>query len=587
MAPKSSRASDAAPSAGVGRNHETDAASAAPTNVAKTSLETPGKTMARRHAGYPDFEGAPTPIFLHSSFRTSSTWLWAKFRTLPNVLAYYEIFNEMLGHIDAKSLNASTYASWPSHHPPQAPYFLEFLSLLSKSGGVLGFDASMSLAQFIPEHGIEGEISAGEQNYLRILIEHAHKGRKIPVLSCTRSIGRMAAVKRFMPVKNILLYRNIFDQWSSYTGQFLRGNDYFFKTIGETTGSFSRDPFLEGIHQFFDPSSLSPRDERTFSLFILMHIYLYARAIDSSDIVINTTALATDANLRHSVEAALSDLVGAHVDLSDARSHFEASIVLVQDKRQFVDTIEQFVKIIASTCSTERAAAFAFQLKEDTLSAWRRHDALSRTSISWYEKTTAELRDEVANCMTRQAESDLAIQRMTVERDLAAADLAAAKAELAAANPQRSNMASGADAIAEGSAPLDVAAAWTDFGSHLGAAFARTNAALSAAEGLISALIVERDAAASIGQTAIAAKEAAEAAASTRVAVRDPVVTVAKTAAGAVPSLAERNGGSEGLTDRVKATAPVITDKARAPRKAKRAKSTSSKPLPSGPHRKL
>ena len=69
------------------------------------------------------------PVFVCSSFRTSSTWLWAKLRAAPNTIAYCEIFNEALATLDIKQASGLSYSTWNSKHPHAAPYFLEFAPL--------------------------------------------------------------------------------------------------------------------------------------------------------------------------------------------------------------------------------------------------------------------------------------------------------------------------------------------------------------------------------------------------------------------------------------------------------------------------
>ena len=337
----------------------------------------------------------PQPVFLNSSFRTSSTWLWKNLRCLPNVLAYYEIFNEGIAQIDTTNLSTINYASWESHHPPQAPYFLEYLPLLKASGGVNGFDVSMSFDRFMPKGGLQGELSPEECAYLNLLVSQAYHGSKVPLLSCTRSLGRMAAIKRHMPVKNVLVYRNLFHQWASYSGQFLRGNPYFIDTINRTLSVCREDKFLSGIDDVFSGRQSSPHDEKTFSLFLLMHIYLYAHAIDSTDLLVDMTALCNDADLRLSIENDLSRLVLAPVNLSDARLTFDASVTIIKDRSQFVDTIEQFAKLITSTCATERSTAFVHRLKDEALAEWDHYDTLTRQSIGWYSIETGRLQREI------------------------------------------------------------------------------------------------------------------------------------------------------------------------------------------------
>lgn len=77
--------------------------------------------------------GAQELLFVHSSFRTSSTWLWLAFRRIPEVLAYYEVFNPFLGRCTEGTLQMNSTASWNSRHPVCSPYFEEYRALLRPS----------------------------------------------------------------------------------------------------------------------------------------------------------------------------------------------------------------------------------------------------------------------------------------------------------------------------------------------------------------------------------------------------------------------------------------------------------------------
>ena len=395
-----------------------------------------------------DWHSLPQPIFLHSSFRTSSTWLWTKFRRLSNVLAYYEVFHEGLDQIAAGSLTATNYSSWESHHPPQAPYFLEYLPLLKAAGGVSGFDASMSFSRFIPKDGLHGELSIEEQAYLNLLVTQAYRGNKIPLLSCTRSIGRMSAIKRHMPVKNILIYRNLFHQWASYSGQFLRGNPYFIETIGKTISSCRQDDFLARLDEVFSLRENTPQDEKNFSVFLLMHLYLYAQELDSADLIIDLTSLSDDENMRSSVEAELSQLTFSKVDLSDIRNNFDSSVIAVKDRAHFIDTIEQFVKIIGSTCSTERSASFVHRLAGEAMAEWERYDILTRHSIAWYNNEADRLERENEQRAQDHAAAEAHNAALASERDSIAAALAEAASARQAAEAAVTTLQQERDSIA-------------------------------------------------------------------------------------------------------------------------------------------
>src|ERR671916_606203 len=80
--------------------------------------------------------GAPKrpAVFIHSSWRTSSTWFWQKFRTLPTTLCFYEPFNPQLSIISRETAATLDPKSWKldsgipiaSGHPGDLPYFVEF-----------------------------------------------------------------------------------------------------------------------------------------------------------------------------------------------------------------------------------------------------------------------------------------------------------------------------------------------------------------------------------------------------------------------------------------------------------------------------
>ena len=437
----------------------------------------------------------PPPIFIHSSFRTSSTWLWGKLRSLPNIMGYYEIFHETLEDIDSKALYASSPSSWASGHPAQAPYFLEFLPLLKEEKGVNGYDAKMSFDWFIPRGGISGDISVQEKAYINLLVEQAYRSRKIPLLSDTRSIGRMAAIKKAMPVNNVLLYRNLFHQWGSYSGQSIRGNKYFIDTIEKTALSASRnDKFINGLIKLFPEIKSLPSDESTFLVFIIMHLYLYANAIDSSDIIIDVNAIASDYDVRRAVESELSDITRCSVDLSDVNLNFDASILLVNNKNQFIDTIEQFSKIIASTCESQNAIDFLYKMKDETLSEWERHDGASRNTVIWFNSELSRLQRDVdqkqldhasvasecdhlgatlAETVEATSIAEAAVQTLTTDRDQLGATLAE---------------------TAEGRSIAEAAVqALTLERDQLGATLAETVEARSIAESAVQTLMTDRD----------------------------------------------------------------------------------------------
>ena len=66
-------------------------------------------------------------IFLHSGFRSGSTWFWHRFREARGTLAYYEPFHEKLAQLSLAHVSEFGPQHWPSGHPElAAPYFAEY-----------------------------------------------------------------------------------------------------------------------------------------------------------------------------------------------------------------------------------------------------------------------------------------------------------------------------------------------------------------------------------------------------------------------------------------------------------------------------
>lgn len=318
----------------------------------------------------------PEPIFVNSSFRTSSTWLWEKLRRLPNVTAYYEIFNPDILRMSQDDIRGGLYDTWDSKHPPCAPYFLEFVPLLAPEGGVVEFKASMALRRYVPADGIDGTLSEDEQGYVRRLIDHAEAAGTIPVLTGTRTLCRARALKKAFGGKSVLIYRNIFHQWGSYCYQKVAaGNGYFFDMLRQTIDKAQHDPFFKALKDWFPADKDAILNEVGFSRFLLMHLYSYACAFDASDLVVDVNAIAADPALRAQTEDALSAMVGNRVDLSNARASFQFSPLVVADPRVFRDTIDQFTKrIVSSLALSPQAVEFLHRVKDEALDELDQHE---------------------------------------------------------------------------------------------------------------------------------------------------------------------------------------------------------------------
>ena len=123
---------------------------------------------------------------------------------------------------------AAAYDSTASlRHPPIDSYYMEYVPLIRRSGGVRLFEPSMPFKWFIPAGGLRGELRRSEQRYLALLIREAERRGRIPVFGFCRSLGRISAIKQAFGGLNVFLFRNLWAQWASYI-DFKRRNDRFF-----------------------------------------------------------------------------------------------------------------------------------------------------------------------------------------------------------------------------------------------------------------------------------------------------------------------------------------------------------------------
>lgn len=265
-------------------------------------------------------ESSP-PVFVHSSFRTASTWIWSRFRALKGVIAYYEYLNPGLSTVKPEEVSLTRPDAWRSGHPETAPYFLEFLPLIKSEGGVAGHDPTMAFARFIPE---QEELSQSERAYVARLIRLATEVGKAPVLTETRSLGRVSALRKAFGGFHILLVRNLYQQWCSYSNQRLNGNSYFHEQTAAAISASTADPYMLFLSR--QPQS---SDDDSLVVFLGFHLYLYLRSAPACDLIVDVNTL-RDSDYRRRTENSIGNS-GLHVDLRGSINVAQSPAVLISD----------------------------------------------------------------------------------------------------------------------------------------------------------------------------------------------------------------------------------------------------------------
>jgi len=244
---------------------------------------------------------------------------------------------------------------------------------MQDEGGVKGLEASMGLAGFIPEAGLRGSLREPERAYIANLITYTEQMRKTPVLSDTRSLGRLRAIKAAFPGKHVLIYRNLFQQWCSYTEQLLLNNPYFLSTIYTTIERNQHDPFFRYLHHLFPLDTPSPDSVEYFCCFVLLHLYLYAQIADAADLIVDVNHLESDADYRHNIEQQIADASGIEVDLSDVSNAIAFSLIPPAKSSRVLEQLKIIAHPVIANAPTPQGRAFASKVLDDFIEEYKRY----------------------------------------------------------------------------------------------------------------------------------------------------------------------------------------------------------------------
>lgn len=324
-------------------------------------------------------------VFVHSSFRTGSTFIRSCFRRDPRALSFQEVFNENLADMTPEMIGHFNPGGWHSKHPSMAPYFLEFQSLLSETEkGVSLYDRSMSYGTFFSGDNLSKEEAA----YVGQLIELAREHDRVPVVTCTRSLGRLQALKNEFGGLHLMIYRNIFDQWCSYTDQWLKGDGGFIETIWLALNGSHGDELANKIGRVYATDSRSPTDPKNFLAFCLLHLYLYARAADHASDIIDIDKLAADDDVRNRIENLIKDSSGLTVDFSSAKETKSFSLVDIGGTEILRDTLNAFPEIFAIP-QTEAGKKLVEEAKETLIMSYEN-----------FRRTSGKIASELSRCLS-------------------------------------------------------------------------------------------------------------------------------------------------------------------------------------------
>lgn len=193
-------------------------------------------------------------IFLHSWWRSSSTYFWQKFRPSPQFIAYYEPLSE--GHAigapgSREDFLAGSPELWDSNHPPLGSrgYFAEYVPLY-RAGTLPVLAANQIYGSFLLD---PGDDCPSVERQFRVLAEAAEAAGCRAVFGCVRSLGRIAWLKQRLGGFHLLILRDPIDLWCAMQRQhYMANNDYFVPTSLLIAAKLAARPGLRPLFQPLD-----------------------------------------------------------------------------------------------------------------------------------------------------------------------------------------------------------------------------------------------------------------------------------------------------------------------------------------------
>lgn len=265
------------------------------------------------------------PIFVHSLFRSGSTYVFNVFRrSTSGYYCYHEPLNEQLGCLNDdpdKLLETHEIATQSLRHPVlERPYFWEFHQIRDELRGL--FDKSFCYDDFFVKDA--QTLAENQSKYFTSLISNS-KGR--PVFQFCRSAGRIYALKQLCGGTHIHLWRTPRNQWWSF-----KLNDYFDAAIQLIYNAKDLPPVLQfvkcecrineyhsdSIAQSFEHSKTLPLGAyHNYLSFYALWVYAYIEYSRYSDVSINIDLLSVDDQYRTKVLRNLAQFEIKGINFSD------------------------------------------------------------------------------------------------------------------------------------------------------------------------------------------------------------------------------------------------------------------------------
>ena len=246
--------------------------------------------------------GGEPPVFLHGMWRSGSTYVWSRFRTLPQACCYYEPLHHGLARLThARIRRDGAVEREGLRHPAlEGGYFDEFAPLVGLRG-VKRYSPAFAYDRYAltPEDRHEAL-----RRYVAGLVDQAAGTGRQAVLGFNRTGLRMAWLKARFGSRDIHIDRDPARIWGSYVEQMRAGNYAFFVMWLTTVERNIRHPLMEPLadrlglvrhprprdvppKRFYRAFAESLRPEASFGLVLYLWALTTIHALGAADLVID------------------------------------------------------------------------------------------------------------------------------------------------------------------------------------------------------------------------------------------------------------------------------------------------------------
>jgi len=266
-------------------------------------------------------------VFVHSLFRSGSTYFYHVLKRSGNYHVYHEPMHEIIATLPDLCKEISAFEDQLKatlrHDFLTGGYFDEYSHLLPNIRKT--FSTKFSFEHYFME---PSDKSPEMLAYLGMLLDGAFKP---PVFQCTRMIGRIGWLKNNRFSKHIFLLRNPWDQWYSY-----KVDNYIAATPRIIYSQSNIPTVLMDIMAASDASPLDGTDTQAkvtcafqnpivpaadYHLFFGIWLHAFISSKYDCDVFIDMDALSENVTYRDGIITELEKISITGIDLSDCKLH--------------------------------------------------------------------------------------------------------------------------------------------------------------------------------------------------------------------------------------------------------------------------